>query len=157
MIGSLRPIVLVLAAMLPLAARADDPKASTAREPRREDLPQPFVPLHPRTAQQQDRIDALRLYTAARALEDRRQWTAAIDLLEQALKKDPDSVAIPRRLSRLCFALGRTEQAVAFGRKVVEADPGDAETLRLLGTYYRSRRDLAAAETLLRAALANPA
>jgi tetratricopeptide (TPR) repeat protein len=125
MIGSPRPLVLgiVLAAATPLAAQVDAPKAAASQEPRREDTPQPFVPLHPRTARQQDRIDVLRLYGAARALEDRRRWTDAIDLLEQALKKDPDSVAIPRRLSRLSFALGRTEQAIGFARKVVEADP----------------------------------
>lgn len=161
MIGSLRRLVpgIVLAVALPLVARAQDPQPPAPREPRREDPPSPFVPLHPRSAPQQDRIDALRLYTAARALEgpDLRRWSDAIDLLEQALKKDPDSVAIPRRLSRLCFALGRTEQAIAFGRKVVEADPADAETLRLLVAYYSSRRDLVTAEALLRAALANPA
>jgi tetratricopeptide (TPR) repeat protein len=160
MIRSLRAIVLGIgwAASLSGASRADEAKApAAAPEPRREDQPQPFVPLHPRTAQEQDRIDAMRLYAAARSLEDRRRWTDAIDLLEQALQKDPDSVAIPRRLSRLCFALGRTEQAIAFGRKVVEADPQDAETTRLLVTYYRSRGDLDAAEALLRGALASPA
>lgn len=54
----------------------------------------------------------------ARAYEHENLWTDAIDLLEKALKIEPDSAAILKRLSALCFALGRTDQALAYGKRV---------------------------------------
>ncbi len=66
-----------------------------------DDPPRPFVPLRPATVDDRRRIEAVRLYSAARALEDRRQWTDAVALLQEALKLDPDSVAIARRLGRI--------------------------------------------------------
>ena len=45
---------------------------------------------------------------AARALEDRKAFAEAVNLLQEANKLDPDSVAIARRLSRLYIgALGK--------------------------------------------------
>src|SRR5689334_16998027 len=123
---------LLLFALTPTAS-ADDPPQEKGREKPRvrvpvgplEDEPQPFVPLHPRTVDDQREIEALQDYTAARALEDRRMWNEAIDLLKKALEKDPDSVAILSRLSRLCFARGQVDQAIGYSRRVLEADPND--------------------------------
>src|SRR5690348_14754690 len=68
-----------------------------------------FVPLHPRTAADRDRIEALRLFAAARALEGpgHRQWDEAARLLDEALKKAPDSPAILRQLALLEYPRGR--------------------------------------------------
>src|SRR5581483_5709596 len=94
------------------ALRADDEPAARPPSADRpgpigptEDVPQPFVPLHPRTVEDRRQIEALQAFTAARALEDRRMLREAIELLEEAHKKDPESLAILRHLSRLCFAL----------------------------------------------------
>ncbi len=57
----------------------------------------------PRTVEDQRQVEALRDFSTARALEDQRAWSDAIALLEDALKLEPDSVSILRRLSRLCF------------------------------------------------------
>ncbi|MBX6315454.1 MAG: tetratricopeptide repeat protein, partial [Isosphaeraceae bacterium] len=121
-----------------------------------EDPAPPFVPLHPRTAEDRERLEALREFAAARALEDRRDFRGAISLLEAALQKQPDSVAILRRLSRLCFALGRVEQAVGYSRRVVEAEPEDTQTLTLLVAYYLQKNDPAGAEALLKSVRENP-
>ncbi|WP_158633340.1 tetratricopeptide repeat protein [Tautonia sociabilis] len=118
----------------------------------------------PRTSQEVERLDALQRYAAARALEARREWSDAIELLEQAREADPDSVAILRRLSRLYFGLGgfgpdgedRVQKAIETGTAAIQADPEDAETIRRLVRHYRANNDLAAAEELLQSVLENP-
>src|SRR5438067_2023061 len=60
--------------------------------------PRPFVPLRPATVEDRRRTEAVRLYSAARALEDQRRWSDAVALLQQAATRDPDSLAIARRL-----------------------------------------------------------
>ncbi len=123
-----------------------------------DDPPAPFVPRDPRTVEQGKLEEAVRLYAAARALEDRRRFAEAAETLEEAYKLDPDSVAIARRLSRLYVGpLARPEQAVEFGEKALAADPSDTETLeRLFEFHVGQRRDFRAGEALLREVLANP-
>jgi tetratricopeptide (TPR) repeat protein len=165
MVGSIRPLALsmfaIILGLLGTSTRADDEPASQPEKASQapsslDDTPQPFVPLHPRTVEDRHRIEALEAFTAARSLEDRRQLREAVALLEEALKKDPDSLAILRSLSRLCFAIGRIEQGVESCRKVIEADPNDTTTLHRLARYYEIRNDPEGAEKLLTSVLANP-
>jgi tetratricopeptide (TPR) repeat protein len=141
-------------------ARADDEPTKPAQRALPpaflEDTPAPFVPLHPRTVEDRRWLESVEAYAAARSLEDRRLLLDAINLLEPALKEQPDSVAILRRLSLLCFALGRIEQAVSYSRQVIDADPNDTETLHRLVRYYEIRNDPEGAEALLTKLLANP-
>jgi tetratricopeptide (TPR) repeat protein len=162
-IVSVKSIALV--ASIACVARGQDPKTKSPDKPPNatsavapgDDLVAAFVPKNPRTVQERERIESLQEYIAARALEDRRQWTEAIDMYEKALKREPDSIAVLRRLNGLCFALGRTEQAVAYGQRVLEAEPGDVKTLtRLVGYFHDRKRDPKAAEAVLRKALENP-
>ena len=119
-----------------------------------EDPPRAFVPARPRTVEEQKRVESLRYYAAARALEDRRQFNDAIKELEKALACDPESTPVLRRLSRIDFALGREAPAIAYSRRVLAADPGDVETLALLVGHYKE--DPPAAEALLKEAAGNP-
>lgn len=122
-----------------------------------QDPPEPFVPLRPRTADDRRRIEALRDFATARALSDQGKLPEAIDLLEKALKDEPDSVAILRRLSRLSYARTKIDQAVAYARRVLELEPGDTETLTLLLAHYLERRnEPIAAEALLKKILDDP-
>lgn len=121
-----------------------------------EDPPQPFVPLQPRSVQDRKKIEAVTAFSVARALEDQRKWPEAIVLLEDALKIDPDSVTVLRRLSRLCFVLGRTEPGIKYCKRALEVDPGDTDTIARLVSYYHRRNDPAGAETVLKDVLANP-
>ena len=176
MVGSTAPFGLVLTTFLiasaaPPSSLADDspaaPKPAEASAPDADgtslytlpgqDAPQRFVPLHPRTVEDRHRVEALRDYSTARALEGRREWSRAIALHEQALKIEPDSIAILRRLSRLCFALGRTEAAVTYSRRVLAADPGDSEMIGRLVAYYLKKKDPAGAQAMLKEVLENPA
>ena len=119
-----------LATALPLLgacpALADDPPAAKGAPKEAQakggrtldDVPAPFVPLHPRTTEDRDRVEALRLFAASRALEDGHKLTDALALLEKARKLSPDSPAILRRLSRLNLVLGRNDQAIAVARRL---------------------------------------
>ncbi|MEO6809971.1 MAG: tetratricopeptide repeat protein [Isosphaeraceae bacterium] len=156
-------LALILISTSPVLTWADDgpkptlePKSARGLSPFGEELPGEFVPLHPRTSEDRERIEVLRDYATARALEDRRRFSDSIELLEQALQKEPDSVAILRRLSRLNRAKGNTDRAVEYSRRVIEADPGDTETLAFLFSYYLQKSDAVGAEGLLKAVLANP-
>ncbi len=114
-----------------------------------DDTARPFVPLRPATVEDRKRTEVLRLFGAARALEDRRHWTDAAALLQEALKLDPDSVAISRQLSRIYVgALGRPDLAVQYSKRVLVTDPGDSETLTRLVDFYTQRNDPASAEAL---------
>ncbi len=125
-----------------------------------DDPPRPFVPLRASTVDDRQRTEALRLYTAARALEDRGSYNDAVALLQQAQKLDPESVAILRRLSRIYIgALGRPDQAVDLGKKVLAVEPGDTDTLGRLVEFYTKKNDGPSAEALLallKDVLANP-
>ncbi|MDR3636745.1 MAG: tetratricopeptide repeat protein, partial [Isosphaeraceae bacterium] len=123
-----------------------------------EDPPQPFVPIKPRTVEDRKLLEALSDYTAARALEERHSLPDAIALLEKALEDEPDSVAVLRRLSRICFAVGRTEQAIKYSKQALELNPDDTDTIsRLVGFYTSNRRgsNASAAEDLLKNVLGN--
>jgi tetratricopeptide (TPR) repeat protein len=121
-----------------------------------EDRASPFVPLRPLTVDDRRQTEAVRLYIAARALEDQRAWTEAVALLQEAAKLDPDSIAVARRLCRIYVgALGRPELALQYGQRVLAIDPGDTDTLIRLVDYYK-KNDPASAEGLLKEVLANP-
>jgi tetratricopeptide (TPR) repeat protein len=121
-----------------------------------DDPPQPFVPLRPATVEDQRRLEVVRLFSAARSMENRRAWADAVALLQEALKLDPGSIPVARRLSRLYIgALGRPDQALEYGKRVLAVEPGDSDTLLQLVDYYR-RNDPAGAEGLLNEVLANP-
>jgi tetratricopeptide (TPR) repeat protein len=150
-----------------VAAAADDPapkqetqKPSLVRDPLLADeVPPDFVPVHPRTADDREKLELVRLYTSARALEDRGERNRAITLLEEALKKDPESVAILKRLSNLCMVTGKGQQGMNYARKVLDLDPEDTATLGRLVDYYErnnNRGGPAAAEALLQNVVNNP-
>ncbi|WP_165250577.1 tetratricopeptide repeat protein [Paludisphaera soli] len=139
------------------AEAAPRPDVTELYERLGDDPPKPFVPQNPQTVEDRKRIEAVRLYTAARALEDRRAFADAADVLQEAYKLDPESTAIARRLSRLYVGpLARPDLAVEFGKKALTAEPGDTDTLERLFQFHLQRNDLRACETLLQEVLANP-
>ncbi len=122
-----------------------------------DDPPQPATPLRPATVDDRRRLEAIRLFTAARALEDRGNWTEAASLLQDALKLDPESVAIARRLSKIYSgALARPDLALQYGRRVLAIDPEDSATLSKLVEFYSRRGETEAAEKVILEVLANP-
>jgi tetratricopeptide (TPR) repeat protein len=134
-------------AQVDLKERALDPGSDAVRS---------FVPLRPATVDDRRQNDAVRYYTVARALEDQGAFADAAALLQEALKLEPDSTAIARRLCRIYIgALARPDMAVPYGRRVMSMDPGDTDTLSQLVEYYR-KVDTGSAVALLVEVLANP-
>ena len=172
MVGSFRPMVLGLTCALAastLAAHrvaADPPRNAPGTSVTvdrsasfglpGEDPPPPFVPVHPRTVEDQRQIEAVRDYSVARALEDQKNVVRVDRPAGEALKLEPDSIAILRRLSRLCFGRGETEQALRYSKRVLETDPGDTDTISRLVVHYLRKNDPAGAESVLKDVLANP-
>lgn len=143
---------------VPSLSRAQGPEVPIPPSSRPiDEPPAPFVPKTPRTADQQRQVEALSDFVAARSLEEQKQFAESLELLEKAQRKDPDSASILRALCRVSIALGKIDQAIAYGKQVIEADPSDATTLRLLVIYYRDRKlEPASAEAVLKQALDNP-
>jgi tetratricopeptide (TPR) repeat protein len=126
------------------------------RPPYGDDRLVPFIPLHPRTVDDRHELEALDDFVFARALENSKRWSDALAALQKASREAPDSVPILRRLARLTFILGRTEDALQAAQKVLDRDPGDTETLSLLMNYYDRRDDAATAEKILTRLVENP-
>ncbi|WP_422930487.1 tetratricopeptide repeat protein [Singulisphaera sp. PoT] len=178
MVGLLHPRVLALAwtigiALLPASTWAeppadakpanskpqDTPRAQVQAETYAlpgEDAPGHFVPKNPRSVDERRTIDAVRDFSTARALEDQRAWSEAVDLLQEGLKLEPDSVPILKRLSRLCFMRGKTEDGLKYARRVLDTEPGDTDTIARLVTHYARKSDFPAIESLLKEVLDNP-
>lgn len=134
-----------------------DPKAEQPGTPNPfADSTEPFVPLHPRTVEERNRVEAEKAFARARALESERKWSEAVDELKKALADAPASAPILRRLTRLCFALNKNEEAVKYGIKAVEAEPGDAQVLRVVAAYLSRNDERDAAEALIRKTIADP-
>ncbi|WP_165228437.1 tetratricopeptide repeat protein [Aquisphaera insulae] len=137
--------------------RSEKPDVSALFGQRGEDPPRPFVPMHASTVEDRQEAEAVRLYAAARACEDRGAYDEAVGLLQQALKLDPESLAILRRLTRIYVgALGKPELALESGKKVLEAAPDDTDTLIRLVEFYGRKGDTASIESLLKSTLASP-
>lgn len=164
-----RSLCLAFGLLIPLLAHAasasprQDPKPSATEPPQGttdsllEGVPENFVPLRPRTGDDRERIDAIRLYAAARALEDARQLREARSLFEEADRRSPDDPAILRRLCHLNLATGRVDQAIEIGQRVLNLDPNDALTLaRLVAVHVDRRNDPDAALALIEKVVANP-
>ncbi|HEV2973225.1 MAG TPA: hypothetical protein VGY55_24880, partial [Pirellulales bacterium] len=72
-----------------------------------EDEPQPLVSEHPRTEEEQDRLDAAAKFAAGRTLEQREESAAALRLYERAARLDPQATPILRELVPLAYRLNR--------------------------------------------------
>lgn len=119
-----------------------------------EDKPELLVPKRPRTELDQDRLEALALFSAARLYEQRRDYGRAIQLYQRALRRDPHSAATARSIVALAVRLKRHGEAIRYALKAVEAGESDAMLLQRLGEYLSGLGDWAGAVGLYEKALA---
>ncbi len=153
-------LLLVLASPIPTWARQAPPTDAPISRPAEsllDGVPEPFIPARPRTDAERKLQELRNLFAAARSYEDRKQLNEAVDLLREAERLDPEEPTVLQRLCRLSFALGRVDEALAYGIRALEADPTDSTTLSLLVALQIERRnDRDAARKLLTDVLANP-
>ena len=113
----------------------------------------PLVPLKPRTAGDQARIDAKAYFMAGQLKEARGDFQGAYQEYRKAVALDANSLAIYQALLPLAFNLGKTDEAVKYALKAVELDPNDFRLLRRLGVHMANRQKLGEAIKLLEKAL----
>ena len=100
-----------------------------------DDDPQPLQQQQPRSEADRDRLEALSLFTTARALEQREQFVDALRLYQRAFRCDPQAVAVVRAIIPLAFRLKRHAEAVRYALKAAEIEETDPVLLRRLGLY----------------------
>lgn len=166
----LAPASLVLAgifllqtgSILPAQEKESQPKAAEAEKRSKangfqlQDLDNPAEPLDPkkpRTAAEQDRIDALSWYMMGQLLEKRSELDDALDAYKKAVELDPKSAEITKSLVLLAFSLDQTDDAVKYALKAIELDPDDYQILRRLGVHMARERKVPQAIELLEKAL----
>jgi tetratricopeptide (TPR) repeat protein len=100
-----------------------------------EDKPARLKPARPRSDADQDRIEALSMFSAARMLEEQQDYAGALRLYERAFRFDPDSLTVARAILPAAEKLGRREEAIRYALKVVALEDADPMLLRKLGAY----------------------
>ena len=87
------------------------------------------------------------------ALTARRNFTGAVERLEDILRIDPDHPVAHNALGEALCRLGRFHAAEMAFRRALESKPAMAAALFHLGTLLRWRGEFAASETVLRRAV----
>jgi len=100
-----------------------------------EERPDRFVPKQPRTEAEQDRVEALALFSTARIREQAHDYPAALRLYQRALRCDPEAAPIARAIVPLAAQLGRHMEAIRYALKVAALDDPDPLLLKRLGLY----------------------
>lgn len=100
-----------------------------------EDKPALLKPATPRSDADQDRIESLSMFSAARMLEKQQDYAGALRLYERAFRFDPDSLTVARAILPVADKLGRREEAIRYALKVAALDDADPMLLRKLGAY----------------------
>ena len=159
-LGADEPAVQAAPAAAPDAKPATPPRESpdktAAAKPAAsvvDDNPEPFVPRQTRSEKQQNRIEALSLFSLARMHEQNDENAEALRLYQRALRYDPDSLPILREIIPLAFSLDRAAEGVRYALKAVELDPSDPLLLRRLGVLLTERGEFAGALKLYEKAL----
>lgn len=138
----------------PPAGAADAIPPKTAPAPLEvEDAPERFVPLRPRTEADEDRLEAVSLFAAARVQEQEEHWHRALRLYQRAVRYDPAAQAARREAVMLALRQGRFNEAARY---VGDADWGaaDARELKEIGKLFEESQHYAEALKFYRQARA---
>ena len=161
--------LLIVAVLLPLlsfsqessvaASRSDQPKKRQpdADRPARlvlEDPLQPLVERRPRNQADEDRLEALILFSAGRAHQQRKEYAAALRYYQRALRCDPRAVPVARLIIPLAFRLNQRAVAVRYAFAMARMEEADPLLLRNLGVFLSQQGDWKGAAVLYEKALA---
>lgn len=144
----------------PVAAPAETP--ATAAAPAEMDaeslildeVPEVLKPARPRTQEEEDRLKALALYSAARVKEQDGDAAGALKLYQRALRFDPNATTIAEAIVPLAVELDRHAEAVRYALKIAELGDADPLALRRLGVFLAEQGDWRQAVRLYERAIA---
>jgi tetratricopeptide (TPR) repeat protein len=121
---------------LPVLAQSKDP-------------PKPLTERRPRTRQELNRREALKLYSYGLISQREDRLLEAVRHFEAAVRLDPRAVPVHKALVVLYLALERPDDALATCRRILKIDPGDYQTwfvyarrLKAQGRYPEARAAL---------------
>jgi len=106
-----------------------------------DEKPQWLVPARERSEVEQDHVEALSLFSAARIRENRQDYAGALQWYERAFRRDPLSATTARAIVPLAVRLDRHAEAVRYALKVVELEQPDPQLLKRLGVYLAETGD----------------
>jgi tetratricopeptide (TPR) repeat protein len=131
----------------------DKPEVKAGASDVLDDVAEPFVPAHPRSGREEDRVRALALFAAARVAEQKQDYPLALRNYERALRFDPDALPALREIVPLAFNLDRQAEAVRYALVMAEQDPTDSLLLRRLALHLTEEGDTDRALALYEKAL----
>ena len=132
-----------------IAAAADAQAATELEEPS-----EPLTPVKPRSAEEQNQLDALALFAAGRMKEQQQDFPGALKLYQRALREDPTALPILELIVPLAFTLNRQDEAVRYALMAMELDSSNAILLRRLAMELTDQDDYAGALKLYQKARA---
>jgi tetratricopeptide (TPR) repeat protein len=95
-----------------------------------------------RSENEQDRLEAVSLFGAARLLEQRQDLPAALRRYQRAHRHDPGAAEILRHIVPLAFNLGREQEAVRYATRLAQLDTSDPVLLRRLGVVLTEQGEV---------------
>lgn len=156
-LGVLPPVLAGNNARAAEAAAGETSAPSDADRPGRlilEDPLQPFVPRQPRTEAEEDHVESLALFAAARMHELRQEYAEALRGYQRAFRCNPQSITVARAILPMAYRLKRYGEAGRYALKAVELEHADPMLLRRLGVYLTEEGNWSQAVVLYQWALA---
>ncbi len=112
-----------------------------------DDAPAPFVPKRPASEAERNRVDAVAMFAAGRAHQERQEYDAALRMYQRAFRLAPGARDIAQAVVALAYQLGRGDVAIRYLKWTDPADD-DPAMLRDLGDRIFDRGDAAEAAAL---------
>jgi len=92
-------------------------------------------------------------YTEAQILKNRGDTEAALEMMRQAMERDPEALYVRRELATLYIQNKQEAQALELLQAILQDAPDDIASLLLTGRLYQTRNELEKAKTAYSAVL----
>jgi tetratricopeptide (TPR) repeat protein len=92
-----------------------------------------FVPKTPRTQADVEAIEAFTWLAVGQVFEQRSDLKSAVDAYKKGLKHNPNSLTLVTKLMELSLALGMDDDGILYANRVMELNPTDIRSLRMVG------------------------
>ena len=121
-----------------------------------DDTIEPLKPKKVATETDRNRIEALSLFAGGRTEEERGNFQAALRLYQRALRYDPSSLPILRRVIDVAQRLDRTQEAIRYAQRAVQIDAADPRLVIDLAEQLTDKNEFEEALKLFELARSQP-
>lgn len=118
-----------------------------------DDTLEPFVPRRPRSSADEERVEALSLFSAARMVQWKGEEAKALRLYQRALWHDPTADVVAESVVSLALGLNRPAEAARYALRADRLEGIDPLHLRRLGVHLSVHGDWRGAIELYEKAL----